>query len=162
MNTSYDVKFWDIRPNKSAKPGDSRKTISYTVRWTVAGREKSKTLRTSALAKNLLSDLRQAAKNGELFDLETGLPQSMLKAKEARTVYDFVTAYIEMKWPHAAAKTRDSISDALSTMLPVLVKDRPGRPDASLLRTALRKYALLPENRRPTSPAEIVQALRWL
>ncbi|MEV0309301.1 tyrosine-type recombinase/integrase [Nonomuraea fuscirosea] len=162
MNASYDVKFWDIRPNKSTKPGENRKTISYTVRWTVAAREKSKTFRTSAQAKNWLSDLRQAAKKGELFDLETGLPQSMLKAKQARTVYDFVRAYIDMKWPHAAAKTRDSISDGLATVLPALTKDRPGRPDAEILRTALRKYALLPEAKRPDVPLESKQALRWL
>ncbi|MFG1976462.1 hypothetical protein ACGFJC_44635 [Nonomuraea fuscirosea] len=91
-----------------------------------------------------------------------GLPQSMLKAKEARTVYDFVRAYIDMKWPHAAAKTRDSISDGLATVLPALTRDRPGRPDAEILRTALRKYALLPEAKRPDPPLESKQALRWL
>lgn len=117
-----------------------RKTISYTVRWTVAGREKSKTFRTSAQANNWLSDLRQAAKKGELFDLETGLPQSVLKAKEARTVYAFVSAYVD-----------------------ALTKERPGRPDAEILRAALRKYALLPEaRRRPDVPLESKQALRWL
>ncbi|GAA1725911.1 hypothetical protein GCM10009734_33410 [Nonomuraea bangladeshensis] len=140
-----------------------RKTISYTVRWTVAGREKSKTFRTSAQANNWLSDPRQAAKKGELFDLETGLPQSVLKAKEARTVYAFVSAYVGMKRPHAAAKTRDSISDALATVLPALTKERPGRPDAGILRAALRKYALLPEARRRLDvPLESKQALRWL
>ncbi|MGW7483491.1 tyrosine-type recombinase/integrase [Nonomuraea muscovyensis] len=160
MNTSYKVKFWEIRPNKSAvKPG---KTISYTVRWTVAGREKSKTYEKSAQAKNWLSDLRQAAKNGEPFDIQTGLPVSMLKAKEARTVFDFVRAYIDMKWPHAASKSRDSMSDALATVLPALTKDMPGRPDAQTLRRALRKYALFPEGRRPPAPLDMTKALRWL
>ncbi|GAA5086015.1 hypothetical protein HNP84_009634 [Thermocatellispora tengchongensis] len=60
--TSYHVRFWEIRANKSAtSPG---KAISYTVRWTVAGRERSKTYAKSAQAKNWLSDLRQAAKDG--------------------------------------------------------------------------------------------------
>lgn len=107
MNTSYDVKFWEIRRNETSK------TPSYVVRWKVGGRQKSKTLRTKALAENLLSDLRQAAKRGEAFDMETGLPLSMLQAKSARTVFEFVRAYIDMKWPHAAAKSRDSMSDAL-------------------------------------------------
>lgn len=35
---SHNVRFWEIRPRKTAK-GDS-----WTVRWTVAGREKSATL----------------------------------------------------------------------------------------------------------------------
>ncbi|QYC38139.1 site-specific tyrosine recombinase XerC [Nonomuraea coxensis DSM 45129] len=156
MNTSYDVKFWAITRNESSK------TPSYVVRWKVGGRQKSKTLRTKAHAENLLSDLRQAAKRGEPFDMETGLPLSMLQAKSARTVLDFVRAYVEMKWPHMAAKSRDSMSDALATALPALVKDKPGRPDAEMLRTALRKYALLPEGKRPVPPADMQRAIRWL
>ncbi|MEV0971392.1 tyrosine-type recombinase/integrase [Microtetraspora glauca] len=156
MNTSYDVKLWAITRNESSK------TPSYVVRWKVGGRPRSKTLRTKALAENLLSDLRQAAKRGEPFDMETGLPLSMLQAKSARTVFDFVRAYIEMKWPHAAAKTRDSISDALATALPALVKERPGRPDAESLRTALRKYALLPQSKRSVAPPDATRAIRWL
>ncbi|MFB4288979.1 tyrosine-type recombinase/integrase [Nonomuraea sp. ATR24] len=156
MNTSYDVKFWTITRNESSK------TPSFVVRWKVGGRQKSKTLRTKALAESLLSDLRQAAKRGEPFDMETGLPLSMLQAKSARTIFDFVRAYIEMKWPHAAAKTRDSISDALSTALPALVKDRPGRPDVEPLRSALRKYALLPESKRPAAPPDAARVIHWL
>ncbi|WP_327586171.1 tyrosine-type recombinase/integrase [Nonomuraea sp. NBC_00507] len=67
-----------------------------------------------------------------------------------------------MKWPHAAAKTRDSISDALATALPALVKDRPGRPDVGSLRPALRKYALFPESKRPAAPPDVARAIRWL
>ncbi|WP_174552413.1 tyrosine-type recombinase/integrase [Microtetraspora niveoalba] len=156
MNTSYDVKFWAVMRNESSK------TPSFVARWKVGGRQKSKTFRTKALAESLLSDLRQAAKRGEQFDMETGFPLSMLQAKSARTVFDFVRAYIEMKWPHAAAKTRDSVSDALATALPALVKDRPGRPDAESLRTALRKYALLPEGKRPDAPPAMARAIRWL
>ncbi|MEV7011146.1 tyrosine-type recombinase/integrase [Streptosporangium sp. NPDC051022] len=156
MNLSYDVKFFEISRNKSSK------TPSYVVRWSVARKRSSKTYRTKALAESFLSDLRQAAKRGEAFEVETGLPQSMIKAKDARTVLEFVTAFIEMKWPHAAAKTRDGMSDALATILPALTKDRPGRPDAEDLRTALRKYLLLPESKRPATPPESAQAVRWL
>ncbi|MFO7399921.1 MAG: tyrosine-type recombinase/integrase [Actinomycetales bacterium] len=156
MSTSYDVKFFEIYRNKSSK------APSYVVRWQVAKKRSSKTYRTKALAESFLSDLRQAAKRGEPFEIESGLPLSMLKAKSARTVFDFVRAYVEMKWPHVAAKTRDSMSDALSTVLPALTKDRPGRPDADTLRTALRKFALLPAGKRPDPPLEIIKAVRWL
>jgi hypothetical protein len=39
---SHDVRFWGIKPNKVTRDG---KVVvrSYTVRWTVGGREKSKT-----------------------------------------------------------------------------------------------------------------------
>ncbi|MEV1200281.1 tyrosine-type recombinase/integrase [Microbispora rosea] len=156
MSTSYDVRFFETYRNKSSK------TPSYVVRWQVAKKRSSKTFRTKALAESFLSDLRQAAKRGELFEVESGLPTSMLKAKSARTVFDFVRAYLEMKWPHAAAKTRDSMSDALSTVLPALTKDRPGQPDADILRTALRKFALLPADKRPDPSDEFAKAIRWL
>ncbi|MFI9556032.1 tyrosine-type recombinase/integrase [Nonomuraea endophytica] len=156
MNTSYDVKFWETRRNKSSK------TASYEVRWLVAKREKSKSFRTKALAENFLSDLRQAAKRGEVFDIESGLPESMMRAKESRTFFDFALAYIEARWPHAAPKSRDGISESLATVIPALAKDHPGRPESDLLRTALRKYCLLPDDKRPTMPPEIAQAVRWL
>ena len=41
---SHDVRFWETRQNKTAKGA------SYTVRWTVAGREKSHTLAGKARA----------------------------------------------------------------------------------------------------------------
>ncbi len=156
MTTSYDVKFWEIRRNKSSK------SPSYEARWKVGGREKSKTYKTKALDESFLSDLRQAARRGEAFDLETGLPESMIKAKDARTVLDFVKAYVEARWPHAAAKSRDSMSDALATALPALTMDKAGRPEAALLRTALRQYVLLPEDKRRPMPADIARAVRWL
>ncbi|MER6176041.1 tyrosine-type recombinase/integrase [Streptosporangium sp. NPDC001681] len=156
MNTSYDVKFFEISRNKSSK------TPSYVVRWAVARKRSSKTYRTKALAESFLSDLRQAAKRGEAFDIESGLPLSMIKAKNARTVLEFVAAFIEMKWPHAAAKSRDSMSDALATVLPSLTKDRPGRPDVEIMRTVLRKHLLLPESKRAEISPEMAQAARWL
>ncbi|MGW3363689.1 tyrosine-type recombinase/integrase [Streptosporangium canum] len=156
MNTSYDVKFWEIRRNKSSK------AASYEVRWKVGGREKSKSYRGKALGENFLSDLRQAAKRGEAFDMETGLPESMIQAKEAQNWYAFVLAYIDMKWPHAAAKTRDAMTDALATVVPALTRDLPGKPEVSVLRTALRHYALPPNARDKARPVEISKALRWL
>ncbi|WP_432931993.1 tyrosine-type recombinase/integrase [Microbispora sp. CA-135349] len=156
MNASYDVKFWETRRNKSSKKP------SYEVRWKVGGREKSKSFGTKALADNWLSDLRQAAKRGEAFDVETGLPESMLKAKKARTWFAFAVAYVETRWPHSAAKSREGMTDALSNVTPVLTSDRPGRPDDETLRRALREYAFIPADRRPAPSPEITAALRWL
>jgi integrase len=156
VNTSTDVKLWGVRRNRTSK------TPSYEVRWVVSGREKSKTRRTKALAETFLSDLRQAARRGESFDVETGLPESMLRVKNAVTWYAFVMAYVDMKWPHAAAKSRDSLTDALATVTPALVEELPGRPDPLVLRTALRRYALVPAGREIVRPPEIAAALSWL
>src|SRR5690606_11068207 len=155
---SRDVRFWEIRPNKSSK---RKKT--YEVRWKVGGRERSRTFETKALAKNFLLDLQMAAKRGEEFEIKSGLPESMIQAKEAVSWLGFVQAYIASRWPHAAAKTRDSMTDALATVTPVLVTDAAGMPEAETVRTALRLYALLPADRRPSAGSKRSRCpwLRW-
>jgi hypothetical protein len=67
-----DVMIWGVRRKK-------RKTPVYEIRWKTADRVHSTTRRTKALADSFQSDLRQAAKRGEEFDVESGLPDSMAK-----------------------------------------------------------------------------------
>lgn len=153
---SREVRVWEIRVNK----GNKRK--SYTVRWTVAAREKSRNFVTRALADNFRSDLMQAINRGESFDTATGLPDSMIEAKEAVSWLAFVRSYLDMKWPGAAAKSRDSLTDALATVTPVLVRDLPGRPKIEILRRALRDYALPPTVRQLDPAPELAGALDWL
>jgi integrase len=167
VKTSYKAKFWEIRPNKSKPtPGRPAKVISYTVRWTVGGREKSQTFQRSAQAKNFLSDLRQAAKNGEEFDVASGLPLSMLPAEageKVRTWLEFSLMYIDMKWPNAAPSSRDGLAETIATVSPALVReDAPEAPDARTLREALRAYYLAPQDRERVRPARIMDALTWL
>ena len=71
-------------------------------------------------------------------------------------------AYVDVKWPRAAAKTRDSMTDALATVTAALVDGRPGQPDPLVVRRALRQYALVPAARKLPRPAEIAAALSWL
>jgi hypothetical protein len=156
VTTSYDVKFWDIRRNKSSK------TPSYEIRWKVGGREKSKTLRTKALAESFLSDLRQAAKRGEAFDVDAGLPESMVKAKDARTWLEFARAYVDAKWPHLAAKSRDGLTETMTGVTLALLKEQAGTPDTVLLRTVLRGHVFLPDGRRKSLDYDETAALRWL
>ena len=156
MNETTHVRFWDVRRNKSSR------STSYEVRWVVGGRQFSKTRATKALAESFLSELRQAAKRGEAFDIGEGLPVSMRRAKHAKSWFTFVLAYIEMKWPRAAATTRNSMTDALATVTAALVDDRPGQPEVVLIRRALRQYALVPSSRTLPRPVEVTAALGWL
>lgn len=153
---STDVKFWDVRRNKSSK------IASYEVRWVVAGKQRSRTRRTKALAESLLSDLRQAAKRGEAFDVDTGLPESMLTQESAVTCYDLARSYIKAKWGPAAGETRKSTLDALATVTPALVSETKDAPDATVLRRALLHYALNPPRWELPVPAEEAAALKWL
>ncbi|GII89684.1 hypothetical protein Ssi03_76740 [Sphaerisporangium siamense] len=158
MNTSYDVKFWEVRRNQSSK------RPSYEVRWKVGGKAKSKTLRTKALAENFLSDLRQAAKAGEAFDIASGLPVSMLAAASISgpSVLEFGRFYVVSRWRGSAARTRETDVYGLLSLIPALVADLPGRPDDPAVRTLLREYVLLPDDRRPEVPLHLRPVLTWL
>jgi integrase len=155
---SYDVKFWATRPGKS------KTKRTYEVRWKVGPAPQSRTLGNKAQAENFLSSLRQAARAGEAFATDSGLPDSMTaSAKDERSWLQFCLAYVDMKWPSAAPKTRDSLTDALATIIPAVVgEDRPEGMEPGTLRYALRHFALAPGSRRLDRPPEIAAALRWL
>ena len=155
---SYDVKFWAIRPGKA------KTKHTYEVRWKIGHSPQSRTIGNKAQADNLLSDLRQAARKGEAFDTETGLPDSMLTtASRERSWLEFCLAYTDMKWPSAAPKTRDALTDALATIIPAAtIEPAPDGIDPGTIREALRHFALAPASRKLDRPAPIAAALSWL
>ena len=153
---SHDVRFWETRQNKTAKGA------SYTVRWTVAGREKSHTLAGKARAERYKSRLLQAADKGEAFDVESGLPESLEREVSRITWLEHASQFMDVRWPKHAAKGRTSLAEGLLTVTPVLVKSQRGAPDAELMRQALRKWAFNPPRRDMPRPPEVDAALRWL
>lgn len=155
---SYGVKFWAIRPGKA------KTKHTYEVRWKVGTEPQSRTIGNKAQAENFLSELRTAARKGEAFDTETGLPDSMMTtASRERSWLAFCLAYTDMKWPSAAPKTRDALTDALATVIPALASEpAPEGIDRATLREALRHFALAPASRTLDRPPAIAAALRWL
>ncbi|WP_049567305.1 tyrosine-type recombinase/integrase [Nonomuraea sp. SBT364] len=157
MNTTYDVKFAQIQQRSNGG------TPTYVVRWRVAGKEKSKSFRTKGLANAFMSDLRQAAKTGEEFDVATGLPVSMLAPESMGPSFlEFAQAYVLRRWHSSAARTRETDAYALLSLIPALVSDAPRRPAAEDLREVLRIHALLPEKRRDELTTAQAAALGWL
>ncbi|GAA2211417.1 tyrosine-type recombinase/integrase [Nonomuraea monospora] len=157
MNTTYDVKLGEIQHRTD------RDTPSFIARWRVAGKQKSKSFRTRGLANAFMSDLRQAAKAGEEFDVATGLPVSMLaRASSGPTFFEFAQAYVLRRWNTSAARTRETDAYALLSLIPALVAKAPHRPADEDLREVLRIHALLPEKRRAVLTAAQTVALGWL
>lgn len=157
MPTTYDVRMEAIQKNKLA--GKNR--YSYTVRWRVAGRRPKKTYATYTLADSRRSELVSAMRRGEAFDIETGLPESELRAKEAIGFYGFACNYVDLKWPHAAANTRRSTADALIAVAPVMLNSTRGMPDPKLMRKALHQWGFNTAN-RAKAPDEIAKVLAWV
>jgi integrase len=153
--TTTDVRFWDVRRKRSAN------TVAYEVRWVVAGKQRSRSRRTKELAEMFLSELRAAARRGEPFDEVTGLPATIVQ-QAVPTWLEFAQNYVDAKWPHIVAKSRDSLTDALATVTAALVKADKEAPHTSELRVALRQYLLPPPARNVEQPGEVLRTAHWL
>ncbi|MFG6195122.1 tyrosine-type recombinase/integrase [Nonomuraea sp. JJY05] len=157
MKTTYDVKLGQIQLRTH------RGTPAYIARWRVASVQKSKSFRTKGLANAFMSDLRQAAKAGEEFDVATGLPVSMLAPTASGPSFlEFAQAYVLRRWNTSAARTRETDAYALLTLIPALAADAPRRPSAEELREVLKLHVLLPESRRAELTTAQAAALSWL
>ncbi|MFD5884527.1 tyrosine-type recombinase/integrase [Streptomyces sp. NPDC060334] len=100
--------------------------------------------------------------------IRAGLAQGPSAAQEPQmlsqlTWYAFATQYARAHWPGRAARTRDEISDALTTVTLAMCWDLRGRPNGQLLRRALRHWAfVMPRLGDPTPPPQDRLALQWV
>lgn len=158
-----DVKVWSIRQKKDRKKG------SWEIRWKTDDKVHYEHRRTKELAGVFQGKLRKAMNRGEEFDVETGLPDSMVEPEPepeaepaVRSILTVAQEYVVKRWPHDAPKTRDGITETLATVMPALVKDLDGAPKPQELRTALRSYILLPPDKRPEPTDLFTETMAWL
>ncbi len=150
----FDVSVYAIR----RRAGRRR---PFEVRWQAAGRARSKSFITRALADSYRAELIRAARQGLEFDPATGEPV-LWAGPEPVTVtwYQHAAAYAAMKWPGLAAHSRASLADALATVTPALTRTAAERPPAAALRTALYQHAFNPA--RPVADAATARVLDWV
>ena len=150
----FDVRVYAIR----RRPARRR---PFEVRWQAAGRARSKSFITRALADSYRAELIRAARQGLEFDPATGEPV-LWAGPEPVTVtwYQHAAAYAAMKWPGLAAHSRASLADALATVTPALTRTAPKQPQAAALRTALYQHAFNPA--RPATDAATARILDWV
>jgi integrase len=159
MPFSHDVQFWKL----ARLPRTSKRRRAYGVRWEVAGKAFSKWFEYEAQADSYRSKLMQAARAGEGFDTSNGQPESVTRQQQAVTWFDLACRYVDLKWPHVAAKSRTSIADALATVTPVMVTTTRGTPEITTLRAALYGWAFHKTRRETTKLAgEAAAALGWV
>ncbi|MFC5994297.1 tyrosine-type recombinase/integrase [Pseudonocardia hispaniensis] len=155
MTTTYQVRFWEIAHwKKKARP--------YGVRWVTEGKQHSEWFVTKALANNRRSQLMQAARAGEAFDVESGLPASEMRRRNSATLVQLAQEYVAMKWPDQAANSRRSTVDALATACAAFVVDGPARPSVAALRRMLTVHVLPPSDRRDEIGDEDRLVVDWL
>ncbi|GAA1261867.1 integrase [Saccharothrix xinjiangensis] len=160
MTTTFKVRFWELA-DWSKKRG-KKKARPYGVRWVTDTKQHSEWFATKALANSRRSELMQAARRGEEFDVESGLPVSELKRRNSLSFLEFAQSYVDMKWPDSAATTRGSTVEALATAGAVFVRDGVGRPEVTALRGVLSRNLLPPTTRGDELSPEDREVVDWL
>jgi len=150
--TSFDVQFWQIDTRAGRKP---------RVRWVVATNKFSESFATKGLAEAFRAKLITAARNGEAFSTDTGLPLSMERKLRNITFYQHAHEFSAATWPAAAARTRSTITENLAFAIPLLTRDLPGAPDPDTLRRALRKTLNQGSHTDPLDHDE-TKAIAWI
>ncbi|GAA3524605.1 integrase [Aeromicrobium panaciterrae] len=152
---SFDVRFRSIRTN------NGKRRTTYTVRWKVAGKDFQETFLTAKLADAQRSELVAATKSGLPFDTSTGAPiapSSFTTAPNEITWLDHAIDFAAMKWPDAAPRYRQSLSDSL-TQVTLHLTPTGARPAAdAILRNSLRQAF----SSSGESQADEVPYLTWL
>ena len=159
MNTTYDVKVLTIEKRKNA----AGKVTSYRVHWTVDGKRWKESFPNAAQADSFRADLLAAARRGEPFRTDTGRPFSCARKATGPTWYVFALEYVDSKWPYASPNHRRGISESIIDATEVLTLDKDGRPEAALLRDAMR-WATSVRVQSPDAepPQHFTAVLRWL
>jgi hypothetical protein len=153
--TGFDVSIYTIR----RRPGRRR---PFEVRWRAAGRARSRSFITRALADSYRAELVRAARTGLEFDPATGEPTTWNQPEPVTiTWYEHAASYAAARWPELAAHSRSSLADALATITPALTRhDTARRPDPRDLRTVLYRHAYCPARPAPAG-SQAEQILQW-
>jgi hypothetical protein len=154
--TGFDAGIYAIR----RRPGRRR---PFEVRWRAAGRVRSRSFLTRALADIYRAELIRAARTGLEFDPATGEPAAWNQPEPVTvTWYQHAAAYAAARWPELAAHSRSSLADALATITPALTRHGTCRqPDPRVLRAVLYRHAYCPARPAPAG-SDAEQILDWI
>lgn len=154
---SYTVKVRSVE----ARRGVKGTIVSYRVSWRVGTRTWRQTFSTRAQADAYRARLLTAARDGEAFLVQTGLPVSWSPKPNRMSWYDFTLLYTEMKWPQASPNHRRGIAEALTDATEALLTRSPVH-DRKDLRAALRwSYSeRIRDQQEP--PNDLAKQVAWL
>lgn len=110
------------------RPGAERDRRRYYAKWRIDGRDKTRAFKTRAEAERFRSGLVAAVRDGEVFDVDSGLPASWLAGSDGPTWWSWSRDWLALKWPQWSGHSRRSAVESLTLLAPLLV--RRGAPAA--------------------------------
>ena len=113
------------------RSGDRHKR-PWITRWSVNGRQRSRSFRTKTEADRFRSGLLVAVQTGEAFDEATGEPVSWQPLPDQVQAHEWARRWLAEQWPEWAPRTRVSAVEALTRLVPLLVPPTAPAPPASL------------------------------
>ena len=145
------------------------KRAPYQIRWTVAGKVKTASFATVALAESRRSELWQAMRKGEAFDVESGLPESEIRAaaakwrREARSVMVGLQPRVhgDPVAHQQRPKLARGVADSLATVALAMMEEGKNAPTSEEVRLAVR-WAVVPAHESEEPPPDLVAACTWL
>ena len=153
---TYEVRIWAIRKYKGERG------TTYTVKWGVGGKKPQRTFTTLKLAESFRTDLLVAAREGVLFDIDTGLPVTMRSQNASRTWYEHAKDFVAEKWPHVSPRHRKGIAETMMNVTAALVSTNERAPSDAELRQALYRWAFNAPAQRTAVPDAYFAAISWI
>jgi integrase len=159
MKPTYKVRFWEIGVRKPNEKG--RRKASYGARWVTDGHEHSEWFATKALARSYLNKLVRAANQGEAFDMETGLPESMYREQNSPSLLRVAQEFLREIWPDVSPNSRGRLLDGLAVAVHGFLDDEIDADPADV-RRALTSLVLPPESARVEGNGHLAGIAEWL
>ncbi len=125
-----EVRVWAIQ-DRRANPRFKR---PWLVRWTVDGKEFSRSNRTRAEAERLRGVLLVAISKGEPFDASTGEPVSWQPSGDDLGLHVWARYWVAEQWGEWQPRTRASAVEALARFVPIVVRSNAAEPPGSIRR----------------------------
>ena len=135
-----EVQVYSIQDRRSS----DRLKRPWVVRWSVDGRQRSKSFHTRSEADRFRSLLMNAVQRGERFDETTGDPSSWQPSLSDMNVCDWARRWLVEQWVEWQPRTRDSAVESLAKLVIIAADTKVGRSEAELrhyLKRALRPDA---------------------
>ena len=169
QRSPVDVSGWVVKrpPQKvqifslaPPRPGATKETKRWYVKWRIDGRDRSRSFKTKAEADRLRSVLLLAVQEGQLFDEETGLPAAWSPTTSSGpTWWSWSREWLELKWPQWSGHSRRTAVETLVALAPLMVRSGATEPPRDLAKW-LRAEGYLPGT-SPKAGPQLAWITKW-